>query len=210
MTPQNPSFVAPSFIPFGYLPAPWQFEANPEAALAPNPSREIGPIRIYVACLAAYNAGCLHGWWIDATQGEDQIWDEVRAMLKASPEPDAEEWAIHDYEGFEGAPVSEWTGFDTIAELADFIEEHETLGGKLLAHYGGDLQDAKRALENYAGEYESLEDYARQLSEETGAEIPDHLANYIDYAAMGSDMEAGGDVFAIETAFDEIHIFWAH
>ncbi len=30
-------------------------------------------IRIYVACLAAYNNGILHGAWIDATQGEDGI-----------------------------------------------------------------------------------------------------------------------------------------
>jgi antirestriction protein len=29
--------------------------------------------RIYVACLAAYNNGNLHGAWIDATQGEWSI-----------------------------------------------------------------------------------------------------------------------------------------
>lgn len=50
--------------------------------------------RIYVACLAAYNSGCLHGRWIDATTPEE-IWEQVRAMLADSPEPDAEEWAIH-------------------------------------------------------------------------------------------------------------------
>ena len=50
--------------------------------------------RIYVACLAAYNNGRLHGAWIDATT-PDEIRTEVRAMLAASPEPDAEEWAIH-------------------------------------------------------------------------------------------------------------------
>ena len=42
-------------------------------------------IRIYVACLAAYNNGCLHGRWIDATT-PDEIMDAVRAMLAASPE----------------------------------------------------------------------------------------------------------------------------
>ena len=29
--------------------------------------------RIYVACLAAYNNGYLHGAWIDADQGADEI-----------------------------------------------------------------------------------------------------------------------------------------
>lgn len=46
--------------------------------------------RIYVACLAVYNNGRLHGRWIDAT-APDEIWREVSAMLRASPEPDAEE-----------------------------------------------------------------------------------------------------------------------
>ena len=63
------------------------------------------PPRIYVACLAAYNNGCLHGRWIDATT-PDEIRREVSAMLAASPEPGSEEHAIHDYEGFEGAHLS--------------------------------------------------------------------------------------------------------
>lgn len=51
--------------------------------------------RIYVACLAAYNNDILHGRWIDAASGEAHIWGETRAMLAASPIPNAEEWAIH-------------------------------------------------------------------------------------------------------------------
>lgn len=65
-------------------------------------------IKIYVACLAAYNNGILHGRWIDATQGEDHIWDGIKAMLDESPIPGAEEHAIHDYEGFEGVSLSEY------------------------------------------------------------------------------------------------------
>ena len=30
----------------------------------------------------------------------------------------------------------------------------------------------------------------------------------IDYEAMGRDMELGGDVFTVETASEEIHVFW--
>ncbi len=56
--------------------------------------------RIYVACLAAYNAGRLHGVWIEAEQSPEDIWSEVADMLAVSPEPCAEEWAIHDHEGF--------------------------------------------------------------------------------------------------------------
>lgn len=55
--------------------------------------------RIYVACLAAYNSGYLHGAWIDAAQEPWSIYDDVKAMLAASPIAGAEEWAIHDYNG---------------------------------------------------------------------------------------------------------------
>lgn len=48
-------------------------------------------IRIYVADLAAYNAGHLHGIWIDATLELDEIQARVSAMLEASPVKGAEE-----------------------------------------------------------------------------------------------------------------------
>ena len=41
--------------------------------------------RIYVACLAAYNNGYLHGAWIDADQDTDEIRAEVAAMLLSCP-----------------------------------------------------------------------------------------------------------------------------
>lgn len=166
-------------------------------------------IRIYVACLAAYNNGRLHGRWIDATLGEAHIWEEVSAMLAASPEPQAEEWAIHNYEGFEGVPLSEYSDCGTVVALADFINERGALGGKLLEHFGGDLSDASAAFEEYSGEYKSLADYAQDLTEQTGPEIPKQLEYYIDWDAMGRDMEMSGDIFTVETGFEEIHVFWA-
>ncbi len=165
-------------------------------------------IRIYVACLAAYNNGILHGQWIDATQGKDYIWSVTKAMLKASPIKDAEEHAIHDYEGFEGANISEYEGFETVAEIAAFIEEHGVLGGKVLEYYS-DLESAKTALSNYyAGEYKTVADFAEEITGET-TEIPENLRFYIDYEHMARDLEIN-DILALETGFEEIHIFWSH
>ena len=164
--------------------------------------------RIYVACLAAYNNGCLHGRWIDATT-PDGIMSEVRAMLADSPLLDADEWAIHDYEGFEGANLSEDASFETVCALAEFISEHGPLGAKVHRHYGDDLEQARAAFDDYAGEYRSVADFAEELTRESGTEIPTSLQYYIDWDAMGREMELNGDIFTVETGFDQVHIFWS-
>ena len=167
-------------------------------------------IRIYVADLAAYNNGRLHGVWIDATEEMEDIWAQVNQMLKSSPEGFAEEYAIHDYEGFGGYRVSEYEGLESAHNVAVFIEEHGEIAGELLNNFGGDLEDAKKAIEeNYSGCYKSLAEYAEELTEQT-AEVPENLAFYIDYERMGRDMELGGDFYTIETGFEEVHVFWTH
>jgi antirestriction protein len=59
---------------------------------------------IEVADLAVYNAGHLHAW-LDATDELDAIQAQINAMIKQSPVEDAEEYAIHDYDGFEGCSL---------------------------------------------------------------------------------------------------------
>ncbi|MCU7806052.1 MAG: antirestriction protein ArdA [Candidatus Thiodiazotropha sp. (ex Lucinoma borealis)] len=167
-------------------------------------------IRIYVADLAAYNNGKLHGVWIDATQDLDDIQDQINAMLAKSPEGFAEEYAIHDYEGFGGYSVSEYENIQSVHDIACFIEEYSEIAGELLSNFGGDLEDARKAMEeNYSGCYKSLADYAQELTEGC-TEIPESLAYYIDYERMGRDMELSGDIYTIETAYDEVHVFWNH
>lgn len=46
--------------------------------------------RIYVACLASYNSGVLHGEWIDANQSADEIHSEVQSMLRESKFPNVQ------------------------------------------------------------------------------------------------------------------------
>jgi antirestriction protein len=168
---------------------------------------EVTDIKIYVADLAAYNAGHLHGVWIDATEDTYDQQEKINEMLKTSPVGDAEEYAIHDHDGFEGCLVYEYEGLQSAHEKALFIQAHGHLGAVMLAHMADDFEAAKTALEdNYYGEYESLSDYARELTEDSG-DVPEHLANYIDYAAMGRDMDISGDIYTIETAHDEVHIF---
>lgn len=44
-------------------------------------------MKMYAACLASYNAGILHGAWIDATDDADEMSESIRAMLRESPCP---------------------------------------------------------------------------------------------------------------------------
>lgn len=167
-----------------------------------------GELRIYVADLAAYNNGKLHGVWIDATLDADDMQDQVNDMLKNSPEEYAEEWALHDYEGFGSYRLSEYEGLESVHEVACFVEEHEELGAELLNHFS-DVDEARRAIEeDYCGCHSSVADYAQELTEETG-DIPKHLEMYIDYERMGRDMELSGDIFTIELGYREVHIFWS-
>ena len=186
------------------------FDHEPPKPTPPSPDifAAPDPIRIYVACLAAYNNGHLHGSWIEVTD-EDALWQAVRDMLAASPIEEAEEWAIHDYEGFEGAEVGEYCSFAYIVELADYIRERGALGGEVLNYYGGNLEDAHSRFSEYAGEYDNMADYARELTEQTGTEIPASLANYIDYEAMAHDYELSGDFLTFRVG-GSVHVFWAH
>ena len=163
--------------------------------------------RIYVACLAAYNNGYLHGAWIDADQDADQIRDEIAAMIAGSPIEHAEEYAIHDYEGFEGVSISEYAGIDSVALMAKFIAEHGALGAGLLEQFGGDMDQAETALQDcYHGQFASLADYMEELTTES-VTIPEALRYYVDWVAMARDADMSGDLFTIETAHGEVHVF---
>lgn len=164
--------------------------------------------RIYVACLAAYNAGQLHGAWIDV-EDEETAAEATKAMLNASPVVGAEEFAIYDHDGFGGVNIGECEPIGRVVEIACFLREHGQLGGLVLDHVGGNLGEATTAMEDgYRGAYESLADHFQELTEETVA-IPEPLRHYVDYEAMARDAELSGDVFTLRTDHDGVHVFWA-
>ena len=162
--------------------------------------------RIYVACLAAYNNGILHGAWIDATDGIDALWQAVRQVLKVSPIGNSEEFAIHDHEGFGSAGISEYESLDSVNAKAEFITEHGETGLLVLDHCCGDLDDAKDMIERYSGTFTSLADYAEEIISQTET-ITSWLEPYIDYAAIARDMEINGDLDSIEAGYERVLIF---
>jgi antirestriction protein len=147
--------------------------------------------KIYVACLAAYNNGKLHGDYIEANKGVEHIWDGIKKVLATSPIKNAEEWAIHDYENFGSISISEMENIEKVAELAEFVEEHGELGTEVLSYYGNDLDQAKEMLEdNYHGSHRSLADFAQSFIEETHdlSNVPQIILYHTDWEAVARDL----------------------
>lgn len=158
--------------------------------------------RIYVACLAAYNNGRLHGRWIDATIGGDAIHEQLEAMLADSPEPGAEEFAIHDHEGL-GA-IGEFESIDRIAAIGEAIDEAGDDAAALLAWLDGEPgRDPADFADAYRGQWDTLAEYVENLWDEMGYDGDKtaaaagswwHPARYIDWDRMARDLELSGDV----------------
>jgi antirestriction protein len=229
--------------------------------------------RIYVACLASYNNGVLHGTWID-TEGvtdADDIHNEVRdkvlltsrfpnvlvtcpdcegdntleeqldnvieekgwntrmlpdgrwvaeesldAMnfvgatrldaLKAFRDgldifvdlcgrchgrgklPSAEEWAIHDHEGYPDGVIGEYTSFSEIAAIEEVLDElHDGEMEAFLVYasnQGGNLKDVSvdSFREAYRGEWSSHADFAYDFAVECEQIKKDSpMFSYIDW-----------------------------
>ena len=173
------------------------------------------PPRIYVASLSDYNAGRLHGAWLEASAEVDALEEGIQAMLAASPTPGAEDWAIHDYEGFGPLRLSEYEQISTVAAVSAGIAEH----GAAFAHWAAmvgtsDVESLDRFEDAYLGHAESIESYAEELLDDLGVLrqidglIPEHLQPYVTFDVVGfaRDLELSGDLMTSE-ADDGIYVF---
>ena len=155
-------------------------------------------MRIYVACLASYNNGVLYGRWIDASSDADEMMEEVSAMLKASPIPGAEEWAIHDYEDF--PDLGEYAGLDAIAKFVELAEEYghsfkpEEMAA-IVDHFGG-IEEAARMLDdNLVGPHNSFDEYASEYADECLlGDASEVVAAYFNYQAFARDLKMDYEV----------------
>lgn len=171
------------------------------------------PIRIYVACVASYAAGKLHGRWIDVESWKDadDLQAEIDAMFADSPEPHAEEWRIDDHEGLPDRLMDDASLAD-LCEYAEILEEYdsdEVEAACDVADYGCTAEDFRKILdENYRGCFDHKGDYAAEMCDGVG-DIPQHLEMYIDYEAMERDMDLSGDIDRVELN-GRVYIFDAH
>jgi antirestriction protein len=127
-------------------------------------------------------------------------------MLAASPIPGAEEYAIHDYDGFGPLNLGEYESIDRIADIAQGIEEH----GEAYAAYLSNDPTADCFDDAYCGTWDSEKDYAENYIEDVGGwagvhPIPDELWPYLDMDAITCDLMQ--DYFTVKSSDYRVHIF---
>lgn len=143
--------------------------------------------QIYVACLASYNAGRLHGKWIEVSD-VDTMHDEIAEMLEASPEPNAEDWAIHDVEDVPN--LGENPALGDVCAVVDLLNELGEDAAEIaiaclcpseLVSIANDPHHEGLQIDVYDDEGEALDAF--------GAfdDVPDHIAPYIDEKALFRD-----------------------
>ena len=179
-----------------------------------NEQLKLTPPRIYVASLADYNDGRLHGAWLDVHGEPGELAEGVRAMLAASRLPGAEEWAIHDYEGFAPLRLGEHESLERIARIGQGIARHGEAFKHWTAIEGSARLDLVERFEGaYRGHWQSVEAFAMDFWDDCGyAEIldriPEALRCYVrfDAEAFARDLELGGDI-TTSTGDDGVYIF---
>lgn len=153
-------------------------------------------MKIYIASLSDYNNGILHGRWIDldGLDGSD-VHAEIDEMLAESPTAKetgfpAEEWAIHDSEGFD---CSEHEDLYELCEFVRLVGEH----GEAFAIYCdnvGDRTDEDGFQDRYCGCFKDKEAYAYHIIEECYEleSTMGNLACYFDYEKFARDLFIDG------------------
>jgi antirestriction protein len=183
--------------------------------------------------LASYNAGRLFGEWHGISRDAAENADTIAEVLKRSPVPDAEEWAIMDYEAPRAIAdmLGENPSFATLASAAAIVETLEShfddaetvdavLGVMLDGLRAGDLADfdADEWLsDRCAGEGDSLADWCAAFLDDTGffGDLPKGdersatIERYFDFESYARDLQLGGDI-STARAGGRLLVFWGH
>jgi antirestriction protein len=137
-------------------------------------------------------------------------------MLAESPTAEqysdiAEEWAIHDYEGFGELRLGEYESLRKVAKIASGIEKHGLAFSAWISHVGERSDELIDQFEDrFQGRWESRQAYAEYMLGELGAgrvvdEAPEWLRGYLslDVAGFAHDLELGGDIEVVDASDDD-------
>ena len=160
--------------------------------------------QIYVACLAAYNGGFLHGKWITPEADEEKLLAQFDEVIKTSPVSGAEEWAVHDYDEFPN--LGEYPSIDDIIKVQEAIDEHGiAIVNGFIENWS--IEDLEHIDDAFYGEYDSFTSFAQQTAEDTIEGLNDNstLARYFDWKSWEHDLSY--DYAEVEAENNQVHIF---
>lgn len=158
---------------------------------------------IYVGTYAKYNAGSLFGKWFNLSDftDKDEFMEACKELHKDEEDP---EFMFQDREYIPEELVSESWISEIFFELRDKVEEMDSTMQDAfsvwLDYESRDLSkvDAddlvKKFNDEYIGQYDEEEDYAREVIEQC-YELSDFVLNYFDYAAYARDLFNGSYKF---------------
>ena len=171
-----------------------------------------GTPSVWIACLASYNEGTLHGKWVHVPDTAEGLQEEIDKVIKSSRAYGAEEWAFHDNSDFGPFDIGEWEDMESLVMKANILNNLESWESEGFDHWNyeehtGDDEDTilERFREQYVGSFESTEDFAYDDMHEMHS-IPEHLENYIDYKSYWRDLECSG-YYSVDVGFKNTHIF---
>lgn len=151
--------------------------------------------RIYVANLAAYNAGRLKGKWIEPSTDAEELAEQVANAIGGNV--DRDEWAFHDYDAFPN--MGETPPLEDVAAMAELLEEHPYAIVRAAQSFvdRDDVDALRDFLDEGYGVYESQRDYVESFIDDAGGvvnAVPKNMLNfYFDYDAFGHDLSIDAD-----------------
>ena len=164
------------------------------------------PFEAFITNLGKYNEGALVGEWVKfPTTAEElqKVFERIGIGSKDDFGHPYEEWFITDYDCYVDGlyeMMGEYENLDELNYLASKLEElddhdYEHFQAAMqVSDYTGSVKDLINLIDNLDKYeiYPGVEDYSdlgHYYIDEVGVmEIPEHLANYIDYEAYGRDV----------------------
>jgi antirestriction protein len=168
--------------------------------------------QIYVASLADYNAGTLHGVWIDLNDhpDEDSVMEVVEAMLAESPEMttcqwcgntedgthighafmggNTEEWEIHDFQDWPGEINPTKYTLRSLVQISQAVAQY---GNAYLAWVQDNGEVEVEAFEEVSFDtYDDAEDFGESWAEAM-MNLDDTLGfiqYHVDWKGVGEDL----------------------
>jgi antirestriction protein len=155
---------------------------------------------VYIACLAAYNSGTLHGYWVDLEEAStvEDIRECIAYTLATSPALGAEEYAVHDHQGLPACLQSEWPDWQQVEafmEARDALHESEQVAHLLACNINHRVLDVQEFSESFCGFWERPEDFAQEQAEQAADPEVDWgqwPINCIDWQSAWRDLSCDG------------------